>query len=236
MTYLEHCRYRNVDGVCVVCADFYAPEVIELVDSNLPVVTIDHSFNNRSCVLSDNIGGLKLLVDAAYQKGHRKIAYVHGEKSSVTENRIIGFYRAMQEHGLNVNPDFVVEALYDNPATSMQAVLNLMDRPDPPTCILLPDDHSTLGALQAAKQLNLRVPEDLSLAGYDGIRLTQMLQPRLTTIEQDTKRIGAQAAEFLIDRIENPRTAGSETATIPVKLLEGESMGICPVKADAANS
>lgn len=236
MTYLEHCRYRNVDGVCVVCADFYAPEVIELVDSNLPVVTIDHSFNNRSCVLSDNIGGLKLLVDAAYQKRHRKIAYVHGEKSSVTENRIIGFYRAMQEHGLNVNLDFVVEALYDNPATSMQAVLNLMNRPDPPTCILLPDDHSTLGALQAAKQLNLRVPEDLSLAGYDGIRLTQMLQPRLTTIEQDTKRIGAQAAEFLIDRIENPRTAGSETATIPVKLLEGESMGICPVKADAANS
>lgn len=118
----------------------------------------------------------------------------------------------------------------------MQAVLNLMNRPDPPTCILLPDDHSTLGALQAAKQLNLRVPEDLSLAGYDGIRLTQMLQPRLTTIEQDTKRIGAQAAEFLIDRIENPRTAGSETATIPVKLLEGESMGICPVKTDAANS
>ena len=112
----------------------------------------------------------------------------------------------------------------------MQAVLNLMNRPDPPTCILLPDDHSTLGALQAAKQLNLRVPEDLSLAGYDGIRLTQMLQPRLTTIEQDTKRIGAQAAEFLIDRIENPRTAGSETATIPVKLLEGESMGICPMK------
>ena len=196
MTYLEHCRYRNVDGVCVVCADFYAPEVIELVDSNLPVVTIDHSFNNRSCVLSDNIGGLKL----------------------------------------NVNPDFVVEALYDNPATSMQAVLNLMERPDPPTCILLPDDHSTLGAMQAAKQLNLRVPEDLSLAGYDGIHLTQMLQPRLTTIEQDTKRIGAQAAEFLIDRIENPRTAGSETATIPVKLLEGESMGICPVKTDAANS
>ena len=80
------------------------------------------------------------------------------------------------------------------------------------------------------------MPEDLSLAGYDGIRLTQMLQPRLTTIEQDTKRIGAQAAEFLIDRIETPRTAGSETATIPVKLLEGESMGIGPVKTDAANS
>ena len=67
------------------------------------------------------------------------------------------------------------------------------------------------------------------------LRAISIHAPR-TGSDQDTKRIGAQAAEFLIDRIENPRTAGSETATIPVKLLEGESMGICPVKADAANS
>lgn len=225
MTYLEHCRYRNVDGVCVVCADFYAPEVIELVESDIPIVTVDHSFNNRSCVLSDNIGGLKLLVTDAIKKGHRRIAYVHGQRASVTENRIIGFYRAMQENGIEVEPDYLVEGMYDNPVSSMQAVLSLMKLPQPPTCILLPDDHSCLGALQAAKQLGLRVPEDLSIAGYDGIRLTQLIQPRLTTIEQDAKRIGAQAAEFLIDRIENPRTAGSELATIPVKLLEGESIG-----------
>lgn len=230
MTYLEHCRYRNLDGVCVVCANFYAPEVIELVDSDIPAVTIDHSFNNRSCVLSDNINGVKMLVANAVSKGHRRIAYVHGKRSSVTENRVTGFYRAMQEHNIEVDPDYVVESVYDNPTAGMQAVLNLMHLQKPPTCILMPDDQSSLGALQAAKMLGLRVPDDLSIAGYDGIRLTQLLQPRLTTIEQDTKRIGAQAAEFLIDRIENPRTAGSETAVIPVKLIEGESLGVCKEK------
>ena len=145
---------------------------------------------------------LKLLVDAAYQKGHRKIAYVHGEKSSVTENRIIGFYRAMQEHGLNVNMDFVVEALYDNPATSMQAVLNLMNRPDPPTCILLPDDHSTLGALQAAKQLNLRVPEDLSVVGYNNSNLCLCTEPELTSVDNRLPAICERIVETMLGVLE----------------------------------
>ena len=91
MTYLEHCRYRNVDGVCVVCANFYAPEVVELVASDIPVVTIDHAFSNRSCVLSENIEGMKALVAHAAALGHRRIAYVHGEHASVTDNRITGF-------------------------------------------------------------------------------------------------------------------------------------------------
>lgn len=228
MTYLEHCRYRNVDGVCVVCANFYQPEVIELVDSDIPVVTIDHTFNNRSCVMSENIEGLKMLVAHAASLGHQRIAYIHGQHSSVTESRIVGFYRGMREQGLDVEPAFVVEGRYDNPDVCFETVMELMKHPNPPTCIFMPDDHSTLGALRAAKQLGLRVPEDLSVAGYDGIRLTQMMQPRITTVEQDSKSMGKTAAQLLIERIENPRTAGSEVTMIPVKLLEGESVGPCP--------
>ena len=76
--------------------------------------------------------------------------------------------------------------------------------------------------MEAAGDLHLRVPEDVSIAGFDGNRLGQMLRPRLTTIKQDTKRMGMQAALYLIDRIENPRTAGSETepeaAEVPAQL------------------
>ena len=68
----------------------------------------------------------------------------------------------------------------------------------------------------------------MSIAGYDGIRIGQMLRPKLTTVKQDTKRMGMQAALYLIDRIENPRTAMSEVGNIPVKLMHGESLG--PVK------
>lgn len=229
MTYLEHCRYRNVDGVCLVCADFYSNEVTELATSDIPCVTIDHAFNNRSCVMSENLQGVQQLVRYAYDKGHRRIAFVHGQRSSVTENRITGYYRALNELGIEPKAEYLVDALYDSPSNGHRAMMQLMRLPEPPTCVLMPDDQSALGALEAAAELKLRVPQDVSVAGYDGIRLGQMLRPKLTTVKQDTKRMGMQAAQYLIERIENPRTAMSEVGMVPVKLIPGESIG--PVKA-----
>ncbi|MBP3636286.1 MAG: LacI family DNA-binding transcriptional regulator [Clostridia bacterium] len=228
MTYLEHCRYRNVDGVCMVCADFYSTEVSELATSDIPCVTIDHAFNNRSCVMSDNLQGVQQLVHYAAEQGHRKIAFAHGQRSSVTENRITGYYRALNELNIEPRQDYLVDSLYDSPSSGYQSMMQLMRLPDPPTCVLLPDDQTALGAMEAANELGLRIPEDVSIAGYDGIRIGQMLRPKLTTVKQDTKRMGMQAALYLIDRIENPRTAMSEVGNIPVKLMHGESLG--PVK------
>lgn len=225
MTYLEHCRYRNVDGVCVVCGSFYAPEVVELVDSDIPVVTVDHAFANRSCVLSENREGMQSLVEYAASLGHERIAYVHGEKASVTENRITGYYRGLAESGLEARPEYLLPAVYDSPEAGAEAVKKLMALPEPPTCILLPDDHNALGALDAAAELGLRVPEDLSIAGYDGSRIAALTRPRLTTVAQDADRMGSQAARYLIERIENPRTAVSETGLIPTRLVKGESVG-----------
>ncbi|MBQ7844600.1 MAG: LacI family DNA-binding transcriptional regulator [Clostridia bacterium] len=225
MTYLEHCRYRNVDGVCLVCADFYSTEVAELATSDIPCVTIDHAFNNRSCVMSDNLQGVQQLVRHAVSNGHRKIAFVHGQRSSVTENRITGYYRALNEAGIDPRADYLVDAIYDSPTAGYTAMNQLMKLADPPTCVLMPDDHTALGALEAAGDLHLRVPEDVSIAGYDGNRLGQMLHPRLTTVKQDTKRMGVQAALYLIERIENPRTTVSEVGLVPIKLIPGESVG-----------
>ena len=117
MTYLEHCRYRNVDGVCVVCANFYAAEVVELVASDIPVVTIDHAFSNRSCVLSENIEGMKALVAHAAALGHRRIAYVHGTPAAVTDTRMTSFLRTMNEAGLSVPDAYLVESVYHDPVS-----------------------------------------------------------------------------------------------------------------------
>ena len=225
MTYLEHCRYRNVDGVCVVCANFYAPEVMALVASDIPAVTIDHAFSNRSCVQSENVEGMRMLVEYAASLGHRRIAYVYGEKASVTESRITGYYRGLATCGIEANADYLLEAVYDSPEAGQHAVRTLMALPESPTCILLPDDHTALGALDAAAEMGLRVPEDLSIAGYDESRIAQLTRPRLTTVAQDGWRMGIQAALYLIDRIENPRTAGSEVGTIPTRLVKGASVG-----------
>ena len=225
MSYLEHCRYRNVDGVCVVCANFFAPEVAALVTSDIPVVTIDHAFANRSCVLSENAAGIQALVEYAASLGHRRIAYVHGERASVTESRINGYQRGLAACGITPVPEYLLASVYDSPEAGAEAVRTLMALPEPPTCILMPDDHSAMGALDAAAELGMRVPEDLSIAGYDGTRIASLTRPRLTTVFQDGTQMGTLAANSLIDRIENPRTAGSEIGMVPTRLVQGESVG-----------
>ena len=93
MSYLEHSRYRGFDGVVLACIDFGDPEVIELVQSSIPVVTIDYLFNNRIAIMSDNVTGMKELLEYIYSRGHRKIAYIHGAMSAVTSGRLSSFYR-----------------------------------------------------------------------------------------------------------------------------------------------
>ena len=231
MSYLEHCRYRNVDGVCLACVDFYSAEVAELVNSDIPCTTIDHMFNNRPCVISENVNGITQLVDRAVQLGHRRIAYVHGQRNSaVTENRISGFYRAMDRHGLPVPEGFVTESRYYDLALTGQIVKRLLQRPDHPTCLLLPDDSTALGAIQTITGLGLRVPEDISIAGYDGIPLSQMLRPTLTTIRQDSVSMGREAAIRLIDRIERPNTSISDPTFIKVEFLKGETFASVPAQ------
>ena len=124
MSYLEHCRYRNVDGVVIACVNFYEPQVVELVNSEVPVVTIDHVFNNRMAILSDNVSGLKALVRQAWACGHRRIAFIHGEKTAVTENRVAGFYQACEELGLKIPEAYVREGIYHDAGASAAANLH----------------------------------------------------------------------------------------------------------------
>ena len=100
----------------------------------------------------------------------------------------------------------------------------MLSLPDRPTCILLPDDISYLGAQDAATKLGLRIPDDISFMGYDGIPLIRSLEPKLTTIRQSAEELGQTAAARLIDRIEHPKTAKLLPAIFPVELLEGETV------------
>ena len=112
MTYLEHCRYRGVDGVCVVCVNFLDPQVLELVQSELPVVTVDHMFNNRTSIVSDNVKGVQTLVNHVFGMGHRNIAFIHGERTAVTESRCASFYKTCYDLGLHTVAMYSKEDTY----------------------------------------------------------------------------------------------------------------------------
>ncbi len=225
MTYLSHAIYRGFDGVVIACVEFSDPQVDELIKSNIPVVTIDHSFYNRIAIVSDNIKGVKELVTYIYEQGHRKIAYVHGqENTAVTQSRVASFYNTLQELGVNIPDEYVVSSPYRNTDRAYEATNRLLDLEDPPTCILYPDDFAAFGGLNAIRERGLRVPEDISVAGYDGIAIARHISPRMTTVIQDTDRIGREAASKLIDLIGNPKGTIIEQIVVDGVLDKGETV------------
>lgn len=224
MSYLEHCRYRGFDGVMLACINVSDPEVIELVQSDIPMVTIDYLFNNRIAVISDNVTGMKELLEYIYGRGHRKIAYIHGAKSAVTDSRLSSFYNTAEKLGLDILEEYIREAPYRNTEETYKVANELLDLPKPPTCIIFQDDFAAYGGINAIRERGLRIPEDVSIAGYDGINVARHLEPRLTTIRQDTEQMGCVAARELIRLIERPKTTIVEQIIIPGELMEGQSV------------
>ena len=223
-SFLQHCRYRNCDGVVIANVDFQNTEVLELVKSEVPVVTIDYSFDNASSVNSDNQEGAYSLASYMIDRGHTRIAFIHGEHTLVTQKRIRGYKMAMKEHGLEIPPEYIAEAVYHDVKSVRKATAAMLDLPEPPTAIMFPDDYAFMGGQAEILERGLSIPGDISVCGYDGVNLAKILDPKLTTWEQDTDQLGRIAVDKLLDRIEKPRTAIPEYIIVKGKLFEGETV------------
>lgn len=224
MSYLEHCKYRNCDGVVIASVNFNDPSINELLKSSLPVVTIDYIFDNCSAVLSDNVQSMHELVKYIYSKGHRQIAFIHGEDTAVTRSRLASFHKTCEELGLSIPDEYIRKAIYHDPRSSGLATRDLLSLKNRPTCIMYPDDFSSIGGMNEIERNGLIIPKDISITGYDGIYLSQVLRPRLTTLKQDSENIGRQAAKLLVDAIKSPKTYIPTREVVSGSVWEGETV------------
>ena len=221
----EYSFYRNFVGVFVACEDFSNPEIYEMVNGRLPVVTIDYIFNGSTSVNSNNVKGMSELVRYAYSRGHRKIAYIYGNvESEVKKERLAAFYKTMGELGVEVPDEYIKESTYLDSIKAEKLTYELLKLKEPPTCIFYPDDLSVVGGKNAIKNMKLHSPKNVSVAGYDGTRFSQMLNPKITTIRQNTREIGRIAADELISAIENPRATIVKRVVVDAELIEGETI------------
>ena len=223
-SYLEHSRYRGFDGIVIACIDFNDPEVTELVNSDIPLVTIDYIFNNKSAVVSNNYDCMQELVKYVVSLGHRRIAYICGEDNAVTQKRLAAFYNVLEENGIAVSDDLVLHGHYRDIAGAEKKTLDILKMKDPVTCILYSDDYSAIGGMNAIRSKGLSIPEDISIAGYDGVTAGSLMDPSITTIRQNTCEIGRIAAEKLINLIEKPKTTVEETLVVEGILEPGKTV------------
>ncbi|MBO4872432.1 MAG: LacI family DNA-binding transcriptional regulator [Lachnospiraceae bacterium] len=222
--YYEHAKYRGCDGVVIASADFQDPAIIRLSASEIPTVTLDYSFDSRSSILSDNVRGMETLVRFVHAKGHRKIAFIHGELTSVTQKRLASFRKTCAELGIPVPAEYIRPAVFHDPRSSGLQTRALLALENRPTCIFYPDDLSYLGGMNELEKHGLSIPKDMSVVGYDGIPLSQVLRPRLATYRQGAEQMGREAARLLIEQIEEPDTWIPQQITVEGELLKGDTV------------
>lgn len=220
--YYSHTLARSYDGVAVLSCDFDSPGIVALLKSGIPTVTLDYSFDsNHSAVLSDSAAGVRELAEYVISLGHKKIAMIHGERTWVTEQRVESFKKTCAEHGIQIPPEYFLEVLYHDAEGCAIATEKLLLLDEPPTCIFYPDDYASLGGIRELSAQNLVIGKDISIVGYDGINLTSMMTPPLTTYEQNGKLIGRTMAEALFAQIENSLNFKAQIEYINGKVIQG---------------
>ncbi|MDD3334555.1 MAG: LacI family DNA-binding transcriptional regulator [Eubacteriales bacterium] len=222
--HLNYCRHRGYDGVILMSAGFDEAELTDLEQGEIPLVTIDYDCPNRSSVLSDNTQGTGELTRYAYMMGHRRIACIHGEDTSVSRTRQESYKEALRELGLPVREEYIRSGYYHDPLSAAEATIQLLSLPQKPTCILYQDDYSYLGCINYLKEKGFMLPENVSVAGYDGIRIADIVSPRLTTFRQDNVGIGREAAKMLLSAMEKPRNFVPRHLVLPGQLIRGETI------------
>ena len=230
LSYLEHCRYRGVDGVLAACVDFESPQVIQLLESDIPIVTIDYVSDSHFSVCSDNALGMRQIAEYIVSMGHRNIAYICGEPSQVTSLRLDSFRSAMKNFGIDFCDDMIFQGVYHDVLSTEKITSHILNLEKRPTCIVVPDDFSAAGAFAAIRSAGLSVPHDISVVGYDGLRMGQLVSPRLTTVRQNTSIIGEHAARLLISIIKKENLSfDNEFLNVKGEFIRGESVG-CPTE------
>jgi LacI family transcriptional regulator len=219
-SYLKRARHHSVDGVAMMGVDPEDPEVRRLVRADIPCVGIDVELDGPQAesVMSDNFDGAEAAVRHLHDLGHRRIATITGMiESRPGIDRLRGYRTAVQALGLAYRDEFV--AYGDFYAESGRiAAARLLALEERPSAIFAASDLMAIGAVRAAAEAGLRVPEDLSIVGFDDIQLAPHVNPPLTTLRQDKLGLGSAAGDALVARIEGD-TGRSALRTLPVELV-----------------
>jgi LacI family transcriptional regulator len=184
-----------IDGAIIVTPTVLIPT------TSIPVVAIDpHTGQGGpSTVDSDNLGGARIATQHLIGLGHRRIAHFRGRSDLASAQlRESGYRESLAEAGIPFDASLVLDGGYQTAQTAA-AARELLTRADRPTAVFAANDMSAIGVLQAARELGLRVPEDLSVIGFDDIPEAASSTPPLTTLAQPLHDIGAQALRMLVE-------------------------------------
>lgn len=218
---IEHTDRLPKDAAiaCLLLGDYEKVLVESLKDQGYRVLSVNRYRGRRAIpwVAPDNEGGTFNATNRLIRLGHTKIAFLRGNMNNIdASERLKGYRKAMRRHGLPT-----LEAGYgfaEEPGH--KAGLELLTSPNPPTALVAASDLAALGAIKAARDLGLKVPDDLSVVGFGNFSLISYLNPHLTTVDLPRVELGRETARLLLRMAEGEKV---ESTILKTRLLPGQT-------------
>ena len=219
---------KRIDGLIIATAQrsnvILDDKIISLYTGSVPVVYIDSEIFSidELCVKTDHFGGANKGTNYLLEKGHTKIGIITGLQTSPMEQRVDGYRKALENHGIEFKPEYVRFGNVIAIEEGRLCTKDLLEKNKELTAIFPLNNLLCIGALLAINELGLRIPDDISVIGWDDFALANILNPPLTVIAQDTNRIGKLAAEKLFEvmREEQADAFGEKRITLGMQLIE----------------
>lgn len=190
-----------------------------VIENNLPDLVCNQ-------ILIDNAGGARKAVEYLIKKGHTKIAHLCGDpKKKVSMDRLNGYLSALRENGIEV-PDSYISTVTGGYRNSYEKMRLLMQQPQPPTAVFCSDDAAASFAVRAAMDMGLRVPEDVSVMGFDNqtILPDKYLGPAITSVEQPLYTIGKESIQLLTKRLLSEKPVGKIHKVYATRIIEKDTV------------
>jgi LacI family transcriptional regulator len=213
---------QNLDGLIIMSLAIEDRDARRLHKNGMETVLIEFSHSQLNSILIDDLQGGELAARHMIEKGHRRIAFLGDieppERYAIhpVKSRLVGFKKILEEAGVALPRNYVVQAAYSKDG-SQKAAMNLLTLPHPPTAIFAASDIQAVSIMKVARTLHLRIPDDLAIVGFDDIDLAEYMD--LTTIRQNLDESGRLAAEILLSRISEPNRS-LQHINLPLALIE----------------
>lgn len=223
--YLRLLMGRRVDGLIVAPSSGNADLLRSAIESGLPVVLLDRSVPGLAAdvVLSDNESGAFDAVSYLIGMGHRRIGIIAGRlEVSTGADRMAGYVRAIRTHGIPADESLIEVAKFKRDI-AYDKTMQMLNRAEPPTALFVCNNVMTAGTMAALKAAGKKVPEDISVIGFDDSEWAALMDPPLTVVAQPIVELGTRAAQTLMRRISRGRVKTPRAVVLKPELILRDS-------------
>ena len=212
---------RRIDGLIIMALPFSDEDVKRFIDARLSTVCLEISHPELCSVIINNYEGGRMAAGHLLQKGYKKPAFIGegGEPAyslHPTEQRFKGYKELLAEAGVQINKNYISQHPHGM-AQSIECTKKLLNQKNPPDAIFCASDFQAVGALQAAKELNFKIPDDVAILGFDNIDMAQYMD--ISTVDQGLDESGRISVELLLEQLKEPGRI-AKTINLSLKLIE----------------